>query len=59
LDGDVGGPGLLEEGAQDAGGHVAAATNGDHEVGLEFIEDLVSCFLAQLVDLERGCVLAW
>lgn len=51
LDGDVGRAGLLEEGAEDARGHVTAAADGDHEVGLEVIEDFVGGFLAQLVHL--------
>lgn len=54
LDGDVGAAGLLEEGAQDAGGHVAPAADGDHEVGLEVVEDVRGGLLAELVDLERG-----
>ena len=52
LDGDVGAAGLLEEGAQDAGGHVAPAADGDHEVGLEVVEDVGGGLLAELVDLE-------
>lgn len=51
LDGDVGAPWLLEEGPQDAGGHVAAAADGDHEVGLEVVEDVGGGLLAELVDL--------
>jgi hypothetical protein len=38
---------------EDARWNIAAAANGDHEVGLELIEDLVCCLLAQLVDLCR------
>lgn len=53
LDGDVGRPGLLEERAEDAGGDVAAAADGDHELGLELGEELASRLLAQLVDLEK------
>lgn len=52
LDGDVGAPGLLEEGAQDARGHVAPAADGDHEVGLEVVEDVGGGLLAEVVDLE-------
>lgn len=54
LDGDVGAPGLLEEGPQDARGHVAPAADGDHEVGLEVVEDVGGGLLAELVDLEGG-----
>lgn len=54
LDGDVGAPGLLEERAQDAGGHVAPAADGDHQVGLEVVEDVGGGLLAELVDLEGG-----
>ena len=54
LDGDVGAAVALEEGAQDAGGHVAAAADGDHEVRLHGGEDMGSRLLAELVDLVRG-----
>lgn len=54
LDGDVGAARLLEEGPQDAGGHVAPAADGDHEVGLEVVEDVGGGLLAELVDLEGG-----
>lgn len=54
LDGDVGAARLLEEGPQDARGHVAAAADGDHEVGLEVVEDVGGGLLAELVDLEWG-----
>ena len=40
LDGDVGAAGAFEEGAEDAGGDVAAAADGDHEVWLEGGEDV-------------------
>jgi hypothetical protein len=36
---------------EDARRDVAAAANGDHEVGLEVIEDLVGRLLAELMDL--------
>jgi len=36
---------------QDARGNVAAATNGNYEVWLEVIEDLLCCSLAEFVDL--------
>lgn len=36
---------------QDARGDVATAANGDHESGLELIEDLFCGFLAELVHL--------
>lgn len=51
LDGDVWVAGLLEEGAQDAGGHVAAAANGDDEVGLALAQDALGRLLAELVYL--------
>lgn len=51
LDGDVGGTGLLEERAEDAGGDVAAAADGDDEVGLELVQELFGRLLAQLVHL--------
>jgi hypothetical protein len=54
LDGDVGRPGLFEEGAEDARGDVAAAADGDHEVGLEVGEDLGGGFLAEFVHLVEG-----
>lgn len=57
LDGDVGAAGAFEEGAEDAGGDVAAAADGDHEVGLEGGEDLGGGGLTQFVDL-GGEVLA-
>ena len=53
LNGDVGAPGLLEEGAQNARGHVTPAADGNHEVGLEVVEDVRSGLLAEFVDLER------
>lgn len=53
LDGDVGGAGLLEEGSQDAGGDVAAATDCDHELRLHLGEETGSRLLAQLVHLGR------
>ena len=34
LDGDVGGAGLLQKGAQDSRGHVASAADGDHQLWL-------------------------
>lgn len=43
---------------EDARGDVASAADGDHEVGLEVIEDLVRGFLAQLVHLWGGGLLA-
>lgn len=54
LDGDVGAARLLEEGPQDARGHVAPAADGDHEMGLEVVEDVGGGLLAELVDLEGG-----
>jgi hypothetical protein len=36
---------------ENARGDIASTADGDHEVGLELIEDLVRRFLAQLVDL--------
>lgn len=54
LDGDVGAARLLEEGPQDARGHVAPAADGDHEVRLEVVEDVGGGLLAELVDLEGG-----
>lgn len=57
LDGDVGRAGALEERAQDTGGNVATAANGDHELGVEGLEDLGSDLLAQVVHLigRRHC----
>ena len=54
LDGDVGAAGLLEERAQDARGHVAAAADGDHQLRLELGQDLRRGLLAQLVHLVFG-----
>ena len=53
LDGYVGAgaAGPFEEGAEDAGGDVAAAADGDHEVWLEGGEDVRSGGLAEFVDL--------
>lgn len=56
LDGDVGAAGLLEERAQDARGHVAAAADGNHQLRLEVGQDLGRGLLAQLVHL---CCTAW
>ena len=53
LDGDVWVAGLFEEGAEDAGGDVAAAADGDHEVGFEVGEDAVGGILAEFVHLEN------
>lgn len=53
LNGDVGKAGLLEERSQDTGGDVAAAADGNHELGLELTQKTVGRLLAQLVDLER------
>lgn len=44
---------------EDSRGDVTAAANGDHEVGLEIIEDLVRGFLAELVDLGLGVSLGF
>lgn len=44
---------------QNARRDVASAANSDHEVGLELIKDLVSCLLAELVDLWRVYVSVW
>lgn len=51
LDGNVGRPGPLEERSQDPGGNVAAAADGNHELGLELAQKTVGRLLAQLVDL--------
>ena len=56
MDGDVGAAGAFEEGAEDAGGDVAAAADGDHEVGLEGGEDLGGGGLTQFVDLGGGAL---
>ena len=40
MDGDVGAAGAFEEGAEDSSGDVAAAADGDHQVGLEGGEDV-------------------
>lgn len=56
LNGDVRIAVAFEEGAQDARGNVAAATNGNYEVWLEVIEDLLCCSLAEFVDLVVGDV---
>lgn len=52
LDGDVGAAGLLEEAPQDPRGDVATATDGDHELRLEGLEDLRRGLLAEFVDLD-------
>ena len=41
---------------QNARGDVASAANGDHEVGLELIEDLLGRLLTELVDLFGKCM---
>jgi len=51
LDGDVGASWLFEEGAQDAGGDVAAAAYGYDEVRGEVGEDARGGFLAEFMDL--------
>ena len=51
MDGDVGAAGAFEEGAEDSGGNVAAAADGDHEVWLEGGEDVGGRGLTQLVYL--------
>jgi hypothetical protein len=56
VDGSWGGSKDEKSIPQDARGDVATAANGDHKVGLEFIEDLLCSFLAELVDLCGGCV---
>jgi hypothetical protein len=53
LDGDVGAAGSLEEGAEDASGHVATAANGNDQVGFALAQDLLGRVLAELVYL-RG-----
>lgn len=53
LDGDVGAAVALEEGAENAGGDVAAAADGDHEGRLHSGEDLGRSLLAELVDLSK------
>lgn len=53
LDGDVGRAGLLEERAQDARRDVAAAANGNHQLGLEVVEEAFRRLLAQVVHLGR------
>lgn len=53
LDRNVGVAGALEERAQDTGGNVATTANGDHELGVEGLEDLGSDLLAQVVHLFR------
>lgn len=51
LDGDVGRAGALKERADDAGRNVATTANGDHELGVEGLEDLRSDLLAHVVHL--------
>lgn len=61
LDRDVWAAGLLEEGAEDAGGDVAASADGDHEVRLELGEDGDGGLLAEFVYLlgEGMLVMVW
>lgn len=54
LDGDVGAARLLQERSENASGDVATAADGDHEVGLEGVQDLDGRLLAQLVDLQKA-----
>lgn len=54
LDRNVGGPRLFEKGAEDAGRDIAATADGDHELGLEFGEQLAGGALAELMDLVSG-----
>ncbi len=51
LDGDVGAALALEERAQDARGHVAAAADGDHQLRLEVGQQARGKLLAEAVDL--------
>lgn len=51
LDGDVWAARLLKEGPQDARGDVTAASDCNHQVRLEVVEDLGRSLLAQLVHL--------
>ena len=51
LDGDVGRAGLLKERSQDTGRDVTTTSDGDHELGLEFGEELGGRLLAELVYL--------
>lgn len=53
LDGDVGRTRGFEEGAEDAGGDVAAAADGDDEVGFEGGENAGRGVLAEFMDLVR------
>ena len=56
LDGDVSATRALEEGSKYACRNVATATDSDHEVGFEVIEDLVCRGLAELVHLQASLV---
>jgi len=53
LDGNIGVSGALEERSQNACRNIAAAANGDHQLGVDFLKELGCSFLAQLVDLYR------
>lgn len=57
LNGDIGRAGLLEERSQDTGGDVAAAADGNHQLGLELTQKTVGRLLAQLVDLESASIM--
>ena len=59
LDGYVGGAGPFEEGAEDAGGDVAAAADGDHEVWVEGGEGGGGGGLAEFVDLSGLVSFFW
>lgn len=51
LDGDVGRAGALEERANDTGGDVATTADGDHQLGVECLENGRSDVLAHVVHL--------
>lgn len=51
LDGNVGRAGPLEEGSQDTGGNVTAATDGNYKLRLELAQKTIGRLLAQLVHL--------
>lgn len=56
LDGNVGGAGGLQEGSEDAGWNVTTTSDGNHEMRLEVIKDLLPSLLTKFVDLVIGYV---
>lgn len=59
LDGDIGAARFLEEGAQNACGHVTATADCDHELGLEVCEDVLGGLFAEVMHLNGEKAVSW